>query len=238
MSMGASGIVVTDDVFVTLKVTSNITAGKRAYSSDLRTEQARRTRRQIVAAAGELFAASGYAATTIEAIAERAGVSRKTVFTAVGGKPVLIKLAYDWAVVGDDEEIPLVERERIMKMRQETDPVVIMEAYSRHYAETVVRVAPLYLALRNAADGDDEARALFAEVQAERLRGMRMFAEQLSRIGGLRPGLSVRRANDLLFFYIDPAHYELLVLTRGWSVAAFREWFLSSLRLHLLGLGG
>jgi len=68
------------------------------------------------------------------------------------------------------------------------------------------------------------------------MRGMRMLAEQLARIGGLRPGLSVRRANDLLFFHIDPAHYELLVLTRGWSISAFRQWFLSSLKLHLLGL--
>lgn len=211
-------------------------SGKRVYNSDLRAEQARRTRRQIVAAAGELFAERGYAATTVDAIAERAGVSRKTVFTAVGGKPVLIKLAYDWAIVGDDEEVPLVERERVKKMRQETDPSRVMEAYARHFVEVVVRVAPLYLALRNAADADAEARALFEEVRAERMRGMRMFAEQLARIGGLRAGLTVRRANDLMFFYIDPSHYELLVITRGWSLAAFREWFLSSTRLHLLGM--
>lgn len=211
-------------------------SGKRAYSSGLRAEQARRTRRQIVAAAGELFRERGYAATTVDAIAERAGVSRKTVFTAVGGKPVLIKLAYDWAIVGDDEEVPLVERERVQRMRAETDPAALMEAYSRHFAEVVGRVAPLYLALRNAADGDEEARALFEEVHAERLRGMRMFAEQLARIGGLRPGLTVRRANDLMFFYIDPSHYELLVLERGWSLSAYRAWFLSSTKLHLLGV--
>lgn len=213
-----------------------MTSGKRPYTSDLRTQQARRTRQQIVAAAGELFRERGYSATTVDAIAERAGVSRKTVFTAVGGTPRLIKLAYDWAVVGDDEEIPLVERERVQRMRRETDPAVVMELYSRHFVDVVQRVAPLYLALRNAATGDEEARALFDEVQAERMRGMRMFAEQLSRIGGLRPGLSVRRANDLMFFYIDPAHYELLVLTRGWSLTAFREWFLSSTSLHVLGV--
>jgi AcrR family transcriptional regulator len=213
-------------------------SGKRTYRSDLRVEQARRTRRQIVEAAGALFAERGYAATTIDAIAERAGVSRKTVFTAVGGKPVLIKLAYDWAIVGDDEEVPLADREQVRKMQQVTDPSLFMEGYARHYTEAVVRVAPLYLALRNAADSDPEARALFEEVQSERMRGMRMFVEQLSAIGGLRPGLSLRRANDLMFFYIDPAHYELLVLTRGWSLSAFREWFLTSTRLHLLGVVG
>ena len=66
---------------------------KRTYSSDLRDDQARRTRRQIVAAAGDLYAADGFASTTVDAIAAKAGVSRKTVFTAVGGKVALLKLA-------------------------------------------------------------------------------------------------------------------------------------------------
>jgi len=49
---------------------------KRAYSSDLRTEQARRTRKQIVDAAAVLFAEQGFAGTTVDAIAKAAGVSR------------------------------------------------------------------------------------------------------------------------------------------------------------------
>ena len=52
----------------------------RSYSSTLRADQARRTRRRIVDAAAELFAEHGYAGTTIDAIATAAGVSRKTVF--------------------------------------------------------------------------------------------------------------------------------------------------------------
>ena len=61
--------------------------GKRVYRSDLREGQARATRRQIVEAASTLFAERGYAAATIDAVAERAGVSRKTVFTSVGLHP-------------------------------------------------------------------------------------------------------------------------------------------------------
>ena len=52
---------------------------KRAYASPLRDEQARATHRAIVNAAAELFQRNGYAATTIDAIAAAAGVSRKTV---------------------------------------------------------------------------------------------------------------------------------------------------------------
>ena len=42
---------------------------KRDYRSALRSEQARATRRAIVAAASQLFVENGYGATTIDAIA-------------------------------------------------------------------------------------------------------------------------------------------------------------------------
>ena len=85
----------------------------RTYSSTLRADQARQTRRRIVDAAAELFAEYGYAGTTIDAVATAAGVSRKTVFDSVGGKAQLMKLAYDFAIVGDDEPVPLADRPEI-----------------------------------------------------------------------------------------------------------------------------
>ena len=59
-----------------------MTAAPRPYRSSLRDEQARATRRRIVDAGAQLFVELGYAATTIDAIAERAGVSRRTVALA------------------------------------------------------------------------------------------------------------------------------------------------------------
>ena len=55
---------------------------KRAYRSTAREESAGRTRRRIVEAAAELFVERGYAGTTIDAVAEKAEVSRRTVFTS------------------------------------------------------------------------------------------------------------------------------------------------------------
>ena len=49
---------------------------KRDYRSELRTAQARQTRRSIVSEAARLFVEDGYGATTIDAVAEAAGVSR------------------------------------------------------------------------------------------------------------------------------------------------------------------
>ncbi|MGZ8814921.1 MAG: TetR family transcriptional regulator, partial [Mycobacterium sp.] len=79
-------------------------------------------RRAIVTAASELFAAQGYGATTVDAVAAAAGVSRKTVFTAVGGKLDLLKTALDWAVAGDDRQLALADRSDVRGLLDQTDP--------------------------------------------------------------------------------------------------------------------
>src|SRR5215218_8770731 len=95
---------------------------RRPYRSTLRDSQARATRRAVVDAGRDLFVELGWSGTTIDAVAARAGVSRKTVFTSVGGKAALLKLALDWALVGDDEPVPMSEREVIAELEQLSDP--------------------------------------------------------------------------------------------------------------------
>lgn len=63
---------------------------KRPYHSHVRQRQAEETRRRILVAARELFGSRGYAATTLEAIAELAEVSPKTVTAVFGSKLALL----------------------------------------------------------------------------------------------------------------------------------------------------
>ena len=100
---------------------------RRPYRSTLREEQARATRRAIVEAGAALFVERGFAGTTVDAIAERAGVSRKTVFTSVGGKVAVLKDAFDWALAGDDEPVPLGDRPAVRDFLTETDPATAVE---------------------------------------------------------------------------------------------------------------
>ena len=144
--------------------------GKRSYVSALRDSQARQTRRQIVAAAGRLFAAQGFAATTIDAIAKEAGVSRKTVFTSVGGKVALLKLAYDYAMAGDDQPVPMIEREGLQAIVGEPNPQQQMRMFAEFVAGMGERISALWLALRGAAEIDDAARELYTRWEQERLR--------------------------------------------------------------------
>ena len=84
----------------------------RPYHAPRRQAQARRTRRAILdAAASQLFVERGYAATTMSAVAEAAGVALDTVYAAVGPKPVLFRLLVETAISGTEEPVPALERD-------------------------------------------------------------------------------------------------------------------------------
>ena len=149
---------------------------KRDYRSELRAAQAQETRRSIVAAASRLFVEDGYGATTIDAVAEAAGVSRKTVFTAVGGKLDLLKLALDWAVAGDDQTVALSDRGAMRRWMDQADPRQVLDGLAGMLAEIGARVGALYGALEVAAGIDPAARELVEQSQRRRLDDARRWS--------------------------------------------------------------
>lgn len=195
----------------------------RPYRSSLREDQARATRRRIVEAARDLFLEHGYAPTTIDAIAARAEVSRKTVFTAVGSKVELLKLAWDWALAGDDEPVAMADRPEVREMRALTDPLALIAAWVRINVGVAIRLAPLYDVLIVAADGDADAAALQAVNEANRTRAAQLFVDQLVSIGGLRPDLRPDRAVSIAEVFLDPPPCRRLVLEAGWTQEEYTE---------------
>jgi AcrR family transcriptional regulator len=195
-----------------------VTDATRPYRSALREEQARATRRRIVAAGRELFVAQGYGPTTVDAIADRAGVSRKTVFTSVGGKAAVLKLAWDWTLAGDDEPVPMAERPDLIGILGETDPDALIDRWIRFAVEVAARVAPLLPVVVVAADGDPDVASLMAANEQGRVAGAHRFAERLHAVGGLRAGLTVDRAGDIAALLMDPLPVRRLVLAGGWAL--------------------
>src|SRR5215204_3120445 len=94
---------------------------KRRYTSRRRQVQAAETRRQIVEAARQLFAERGYVGTTIEAIAQAAGVAGETVYATFGSKRAILARLVDVSVGGDEQPIPLLERPGPQAVQQERD---------------------------------------------------------------------------------------------------------------------
>jgi len=207
---------------------------KRDYQSPLRTSQAEETRRTIVSAALRLFVADGYGATTIDAVAGAAGVSRKTVFTAVGGKVELLKTALDWAVAGDDRQVAVADRPRMRAVLDLRDPAQLLVAWAQLMVELDERAAGAFRALEVAAETDDDARRLLEESKQQRLDGAREVVKRLARLGALTNAMSRADAADVVWLAADPVLFDRLVRTRGWSVESFGTWLGKTLTTQLL----
>ncbi len=199
-----------------------------------RTRQTRATRRAIVTAAGELFLERGYAATTIDAVAERAGVGRKTVFSSVGGKGPLLKLVWDWTLVGDDEPVPMAERPAVRAMLAERDPRRLVRMWVDMQIEVGARASPIGAVVMAAADVDEEVRELSETIRRESLAGATAFAAHLAGVGGLRAGVTLERAADVCWAVVNSLLWHLLVTVRGWSAREYGDWLVGVMTTTLL----
>jgi AcrR family transcriptional regulator len=215
-----------------------VEAVKRDYRSGLRAAQARETRRGIVTAAAGLFVDNGYGATTIEAVAEAAGVSRKTVFTAVGGKVELLKLALDWAIAGDDEPVAVADRPEVRALLELTDAAELLTGWAAVLVGIDKRVARLSEAMETAAGLDTAARSLVDGSSRQRLAGSRVIVDRVADLGALRAALTAAEAADIAWLLSDPVLYTRLVRVRGWSVRRFENWLAATLRHDLTGADG
>jgi AcrR family transcriptional regulator len=209
-------------------------APRRRYESPVREESARRTRAAIVAAAGDLFTARGYAATSLADVAAAAGVARPTVFAAFGSKPALLRQVLDQALAGDDEPVPVASRPWFRPVWDASTQDGVLAAYAGVCTLIGGRAAAIFEAVRRAAGASPEAAELWGTLQGNRRAGAHMVVKHLQKLGPLRPGLGTRRATDLLWVFNDPAQYHALVLQCGWAESEFTGWLATQMRQALL----
>ncbi|HKY15288.1 MAG TPA: helix-turn-helix domain-containing protein [Microthrixaceae bacterium] len=193
----------------------------RAYDATGRQERARQQREATLERARELFLAQGYAATTVESIAQAGGVSVATVYKTYGGKAGLVRELCTKALAGSG---PVPAEQRSNALRVANDPRSLIEGWGALVEEVSPRVAPLLLLLRAAAETDPDAAALYAELDQERLDRMADNAHHLARHGNLRASISEADARDVLWLCTSPELYELLVQQRGWTPRQLGEF--------------
>jgi AcrR family transcriptional regulator len=153
---------------------------ERAYTSPLRAQQAAATRKAVLDAARALFVEQGYGATTVDQIAARAGVSKPTVFTAVGNKQTVLSAVRDVAMAGDDETVSVVERPLAQRVLAEPDQRRSLQLLAEHITGLCRRYAEIDRVLSGAAgSGDVAIRGLWQTSEDQRLAGARIWAESL-----------------------------------------------------------
>lgn len=206
----------------------------RRYDASRRQERARANRRAMLEAALELLLERGYANTTLAVVAERAGVAVPTVYKAFGNKPAMVKAAFDYAVAGDDEPLPLHQRQRAMRIKADPDPIRKLQIYADGLIGTLLRSARLQLLARAAAEIDAEMKDVWDQMTTGRLAGMRILATNLADGGHLRADVTLDEAQDVLWTYTSPELFQLMVLIRGWAPDRYRDWVARALRDALL----
>lgn len=206
--------------------------GQRAYDATSRRERARAQWEATLAHAQTLFLEHGFVATTVEVIAQRAGVSTATVYKTYGGKAGLIRELCARALTGRE---PLSAHDRSDALRTTShDPREVLAGWAELLAEVSPQFSPLLLVLATAAESDIDAAALHTELDAARLERMTVNAEFLAAGSHLRAGVSRDEARDVLWLCSSPELYDLLMIQRGWSAERFAAFVADTMAGNLL----
>ena len=207
---------------------------KRNYDGSGRRAASARTRQRILDAARDLIVDAGYRNTTVTAVADRAGVSPATVYELVGRKATILRELIEQAISGTDQAIAVDDRDYVRAIAAEPDAAAKLAVYAAAVTRIQQRMAPLFLALRDASTTEPEARAVWSEIGERRAANMRRFATELAATGQLRDGLRVDDVADVIWATNSAEFFALLTAERGWSARHFEEWLTETWQRLLL----
>lgn len=201
---------------------------KRPYHSQIRQRQAEETRRRILVAARALFESRGYALATLEAIAELAEVSPKTIAAVFGSKLALL------AEVINPEAFSPGVRQLIEELRATEDParqLSLVAQITRHAYEPLVSSLEL---LRTAGAVAPELADVARQIGTRRHQNQARLIASLHEQGILRPDLSSEEAASVLWALTSYDLYRMLVVEQHWEPTRYETWLAQLLIQHLL----
>lgn len=201
---------------------------KRPYHSQVRQRQAEETRQRILVAARALFEGRGYALATLEAIAELAEVSPKTIAAVFGSKLALL------AEVINPEVFSPGVRQLIEELRATEDParqLALVAQITCHAYEPLVSSLEL---LRTAGAVAPELADVAHQIEARRHQNQARLIASLHEQGKLRPDLSAEEAAAVLWALTSYDLYRMLVVEQHWEPTRYEIWLAQLLIQHLL----
>ena len=201
---------------------------KRPYDSTKRRKSADQTRLRIAQSGRALFAQLGYGATSIEAIANRAGVAVPTFYATYGSKRALLFALLD-AAEAQANVIALQDSLRGAAGDPPRQLSLMVSFNCRLYQQS----ADLIEVARSAGSMEPDLAALWVEGEQRRLRGLAPIVRSWAVAGALRKTLSERDALDILWSLIGADNYRLFVTERGWPPEKYEKWLTAMLKTLL-----
>lgn len=197
-----------------------------------RKERAAETRRRMMAAAHALFSERGYAATTMQSVADEAGVAVQTIYFTFHTKADLLQAAFEFAVLGPDETPP-----HLSAWWQEVEAAPDVESAVGVLVDGTLpileRAAPLVWAVA----GDEAAKTTYEANEQLRHDGHVQLVDVLTDKHPLREDLSSERAVDILLALVGPHQFHLFIGEYGWDVEEYRDWLVGVVLCELFGIG-
>jgi AcrR family transcriptional regulator len=187
----------------------------RTYKSDRREQQAADTRNRILDGARTLIQKQGFQETTIEAIAEHAGVAVPTVYAVFGSKKAILHALMERAVFSTGYENLLRE---VGKDENPNTRLRVAAKLSRQIYDALQNEAEL---LRGAAAAAPDFVREKENLRYSRQSGMIRWLETK---GALRKNLSAAAALDILWTLTARDVYRMLVIERRWSSDEYEKW--------------
>lgn len=180
-----------------------------------------------------LFVGDGYPATTMNRIAEHAGVAVQTLYYTFGTKGQLLCEVVEVTAAGDQDAPPVQQRAWAQDMLAASSGQRVLALAVEHGADIFVRAAPLWPAVAEAT-GDPYVARYWQNVTAQRRAGQARMVAKLAELGALRAGLDKHRATDIVVVLFGHDVYRSLVGEAGWSVSEYKTWLLTTLAQQLL----
>jgi AcrR family transcriptional regulator len=207
---------------------------RRPYRSRLRAEQAAQTRLRILDASGDLFAERGYVATTIDAVAARAGVAVDTVYAIFGTKKGMLSALIDLRVTGSGEASDVLAGEGPRALRNVSNQRQMLAGFAADMVPRIERVRPIDDVMQSAGAIDPDIAELRARMQQNRFSKLKTFMEWLAANGALRQDMDVDEAATIAWTLTSPEVNRLVRDVRGWSSQRYQEWLSATLVRLLL----
>jgi AcrR family transcriptional regulator len=192
----------------------------------LRDERAAVTRRRIADAARTLFGSRGYGATTLQAVADEAGVAVQTVYAVYGSKAGILHELRDTVLRQPAAEALFEDAMRETEAERKLELFACSIRQRWEFGHDVVAIH------RDAGASDPAVRAEEALVLGMRRRGIARLANSLE--AELASGIDPAHATAILDALTLPDVYAELTEIAGWSADEFETWLAECLKDQLL----
>jgi AcrR family transcriptional regulator len=185
---------------------------RRTYTLRKRARAAEQTRLRIIRATRELLSRASYHSVSLDEIAERAGVSRQTIYVHFGSKRGVLQ------ALAEHIERESYGRGMLEGAREVESPIHTIYNGIADQMKFFSNNWPLLRNFEAQAAHDPDFRAVWQDRLQERWNAIRWLLEAVATDGHIAEGWSLDEATDWLWSLTNFRLYDELVLQRGWSL--------------------